>query len=1025
MARRRQRGVGAFGPVKRKILVPSLETFTRDLTLGVRQLRRTPAFTLTALLTLGLCIGANTAIFSVVDAALFRPLPYPQPDRLSLVATRFLSRGADASKTAQDGETWEVVKRSAAALDCAAFSDNASGVNLAIGDVPDYARQQRVSAGFFRVLGVPPARGREFTPEEDRAGGPAVTVLSDRLWRRLFHADPAVVGRALRLKGEPYTVVGIMPATFESGVSADLWTPLRPSASGEGGGSNYAIVARPRPGVDPATAEAAIEGLSGEALAHLQYPASAAARLSLMPLQGALTLDLRKPLFLLWGAVGLVLVIGCLNIAGLLLARAAARSREMATRAALGGGRAAIVSQLLAESLVLALLGGAAGVAFGALGIQALNRLPSGGLSLPRPVQLDARVVGMTAALSLLAVLLFGLFPALRASAVDLRSMLTERAGTAGGGQRWPRRLLVGGEVALSVVLLVLAGVLIRALLDLRSIPAGFDGTHTVAATLSLQDARYTADGRVSRLFTESLERIERLPDVEAAAVTLSLPYERWLNLDFKRLDGPPGSGETQITDLTYVTPGYFAALRVPVRRGRAFTDSDRDGSTPVAIVSQAFVRKYMPGEDPIGRHISIEDGKPCEIVGVAGDVSRGLGLGEHGSGLHPAGGVRSGGPGAGGPLPARPHLVLPQLDRPSAAAPGRDRRRHRGSDPCRGPPAPHHPVPDPGRRRRRLARPGALPDGPAGHPGRARPGALRRGDLRLDGDRRGRARPGARHPDGPRRHGGAGDPGRHPPRPPARAGRGRRRLPDRGAGRPVGAARGLGSPAGRSPHLHPGRRGAAAGGFRGEPAAGAAGGAAGPGGGVAGGVRLRNWRTVTERASPNRESPLSTGPASHPPLPASPSPVPVRHPPLPVSHLPAPAGHLPVPVSHSPVAASHPPVTVGLLPAPAGHPPLPVSHSPVPASHLPVPVSHLPAPADDLPAGLDEPPALRSRPPQCSRGTSKQHNRGPASETPQGVSVGIPLSKSFREPSEMSPRKARLEIATEFLSGSFALAKE
>jgi predicted permease len=606
-------------------------TMSRDMSRGLRLLRRTPAFTLTALLTLGLCIGANTAIFSVVDAALFRPLPYPQPERLALVTTRITTRGAEESQTGQDGQTWEAVSRNARLLDCAAFSDSASGVNLAIGDTPDYAQQQRVSAGFFRVLGVLPARGREFTPEEDRAGGPAVTVLSHQLWRQLFHADPAAVGRTLRLKGEPYVVVGILPAAFESDVHADLWTPLRPSTAGEGGGSNYGIVARPRPGVSWAAAESALEQLSGEALGHLKVPPSVAAHLHLMPLQDALTLPLRKPLLLLWGAVGLVLVIGCLNIAGLLLARATSRSREMATRAALGGGRAAIVGQLLAESLVLAILGGAVGVAFGALGIQVLNRLAFGSFALPQPVRLDARVVAMTACLSLLATLIFGLFPALRASAVDLRSVLAERGGTGIGEQRWPRRLLVVGEVALSVVLLVLAGLLIRTMLSLREIPAGFDATHVVAATLSLQDARYATDGSVNRLFTESLERIQRLPGVDSAAVSLSLPYERWLNMDFKRLDGAPGSGETEITDLTYVTPGYFAALRVPLRRGRVFTPADRQGSTQVIVINQAFARRNMRGEDPIGRHLSISGGRPREIVGVVGDIPRVSGWGNAG----------------------------------------------------------------------------------------------------------------------------------------------------------------------------------------------------------------------------------------------------------------------------------------------------------------------------------------------------------------------------------------------------------
>ncbi len=604
---------------------------SRNMLHGLRLLRRTPAFTLTTLLTLGLCIGANTAIFSVVDAALFRPLPYPRPERLAVVTTRLTAHGREVQETGQDGETWEVVKRNASALDCAAFSGSASGVNLTTGNLPDYAQQQRVSAGFFRVLGVPTAVGREFTAEEDRTGGPAVVVLSHRLWRRLFQADPAAIGRTLQLKGEPYIVVGVMPSTFESNVHADLWTPLRPSAAGEGSGSNYGIVARLRPGVNWAMAESAVEPLSGEALGHLHYPASTTARLHLMPLQGALTLDFRKPLLILWGAVGLVLVIGCLNIAGLLLARSTSRSREMATRAALGGGRPAIVGQLLAESFVLAVLGGAVGVAFGALGIQGLKRLAQGSFALPQPIELDTRVVGMTAVLSLLAVLIFGLLPALRASAVDLRSVLTDRSGTGAGEQRWPRRLLVVGEVTLSVVLLVLAGLLIRTMLYFGNIPSGFDASNVVAATLSLQDARYRTNDSVNRLFTESLERVQQLPGVESAAVSLSLPYERWLNLDYKLLEGAPGAGQNLVTDATYVTPGYFAALRVPLRQGRVFTPSDRRGSPQVAIINQAFARKNMPGEDPIGRHISISGGRPCEIIGVIGDIPRISGWGQAG----------------------------------------------------------------------------------------------------------------------------------------------------------------------------------------------------------------------------------------------------------------------------------------------------------------------------------------------------------------------------------------------------------
>ncbi len=600
------------------------EEIARNLRLSARLLAKSPAFALAAVLTLGLCVGANTAIFSVVDAALLRPLPYPQPDRLAHLVIRYHGKQGEDVEAGQDGQMWETVSRQASALDCAALSGEAGGVNLAAGERPEYVQQQRVSAGFFRVLGIPPSLGREFSADEDRPGGPAVAVLSHGLWRRAFGSDPRVIGRIIHLKGEPYTVVGVLPASFRSTVQADLWTPLRPSTTGEGEGINYEVVARLRPGVSWAAASSQLAALSGTALAHLRLPKTMSARLDAIPLQSGLTLDHRAQILLLWGAVFLVLLIGCLNVAGLLLARSAGRSREIATRVALGGGRMAIVRQLLAESLVLALLGGAAGAALGALGLKGLDLLARGSLQLPQEARLDARVGAMALGLSLLTTLLFGLFPALRASAVDLHSELIERGGSGGvrGRQRWPRRLLVVGEVALGVVLLTGAGLLIRTLASLREIPRGFDPANVVTATLSLDDARYATSRRADRLFTESLERIRQLPGVEAAAVGLSVPYERWLNIGFRRVDGPHPSDQSETTDLAYVTPDYFAALRIPLLQGRPFTSADKAGSAPVAIVSQAFVRKYLRDQEPVGSHLSLSD-QTWEIVGVAGDVPR------------------------------------------------------------------------------------------------------------------------------------------------------------------------------------------------------------------------------------------------------------------------------------------------------------------------------------------------------------------------------------------------------------------
>ncbi|HEX4497428.1 MAG TPA: ABC transporter permease [Thermoanaerobaculia bacterium] len=609
------------------------EEIARNLRLAARLLARSPAFTLAAVLTLGLCIGANTAIFSVVDAALLRPLPYPHPERLAQMVIRTREKGREDVETGQDGAVWETVSRQSRALDCAVNGDT-SGVNLAAGDKPEYVKQQRVSAGFFRVLGIHPALGRELSGDEDRPGGPAVAVLSHALWRRAFAADPQVIGRAIRLKGEPYTVVGVLPATFQSSVRADLWTPLRPSTTGEGEGTNYEIIARLRPGASWVQANSELAALSGTALAHFRYPPSVLGRLAILPLQRGQTLSLRAPLLLLWAAVSLVLLIGCLNVAGLLLARSAGRSREMATRVALGGGRAALVRQLLVESLVLALLGGAAGLAFGALAMKALSLLARDSLTLPQEIRLDARVAAMAMAITLLTTLLFGLLPALRASAVDPHAELIERAGTgARGEQRWPRRLLVVGEVALGVVLLIGAGLLIRTLGHFEEIPKGFDSTNVITATLSLDDARYVSTARMDRLFSASLERIRQLPGVETAAVGLSLPYERWLNMGF-RVAGPHSTDKMETTDLLYITPDYFQALRIPQLRGRSFTTADRTGSARVAIVTRSFVQKYLRDQEPLGSRLKFGDqnsDQPWQIVGVVGDVARGSGWGQAG----------------------------------------------------------------------------------------------------------------------------------------------------------------------------------------------------------------------------------------------------------------------------------------------------------------------------------------------------------------------------------------------------------
>jgi predicted permease len=423
--------------------------------------------------------------------------------------------------------------------------------------------------------------------------------------------------------------VGVLPAQFQSIVPADLWTPLRASRLGEGGGSNYAIVTRLRAGSTWAQANGQIEAIGAPLLREYgQDPATQ--RLRLISFQRGLTADVRQPLLILWGAVALVLLIGCVNISGLLLARAAGRTREMATRMALGSGRGALVRQMLAESVVLGLCGGAAGATLGWLGMKALKALMPRSLNVWQAVELDWRVLAATAGVSIAAGILFGLYPALLASRLEIRAALGEAGrAVAGGRNPWPRRLLVASEVALGVVLLVGAGLLIRTFAHLSGLNPGFDARNVITAQLSLQDARYATSPRVNQLFDRSLAQMRELPGVESAAVALSLPYERALNDGFRRLDGGHVDTESQITNMFYVTPEYFRVLRIPLLRGRVFTAADSSTAAPAVVVSEAFVKMYMPGDNALGRHVDLGVGGGREIVGVVGDVQQKSGWGD------------------------------------------------------------------------------------------------------------------------------------------------------------------------------------------------------------------------------------------------------------------------------------------------------------------------------------------------------------------------------------------------------------
>ena len=507
-------------------------------------------------------------------------------------------------------------------IDAALYSNLASASSLVAASNTISVAPQRVSAGYFHVLRVPPLIGREFTVEEDVTGGPALAILSERIWRSVFNGDPAVVGQSITLKGEPHVVIGVMPRVFRSNVEADVWTPLRPSTTGEGNGTNYGVVARLKDGATWAQASgeagAAVDSTftrrtsdDGVTLSHI-----------LDPLQRQMTRDVRLPLLLLSAAVGAVLLVACVNLAGLLLARAGRRTREIATRLAVGGNRSAVMRQLLIESLLLASCGGLAGLAIGAAALEVLKATATNLLLTPwGQVTLDARVLSVTLGLTMLTAMLFGLVPAVQATRLDVQAALAE-GGTrsvAGGAKGWPRRLLVMAEVALGVVLLVGAGLLIRTFVYLETLPAGFDPTNVVAVSASLEDARYQDHETIEQLFARSLERLRALPGVDGAAVSLGLPYERILNMPAKIV----GHGtDSRFSTATYVTPGYFETLRFPLIAGRTFRDTDTKTSAPIVVVNEAFAKRYFQDRDPVGQYIQ-SNSRTHQVVGVVGNVQQ------------------------------------------------------------------------------------------------------------------------------------------------------------------------------------------------------------------------------------------------------------------------------------------------------------------------------------------------------------------------------------------------------------------
>jgi predicted permease len=613
--------------------LPVMETLGRDLRYAFRILRKAPGFTTAAVVTLALGIGANAAVFSAVNALLFEPLPFPKPDRLALLEYHTRSpKNGDNRDIGANGRMWEAVRDHTSTID-AAVVGGTSGVNLVAGDKAAYVWQQRVSAGYFGVMGIAPMIGREFTREEDRAGGAPVVILNYDLWRRVFDGDRSIVGRPIRLRGETYTVIGVMPeafpiterSSFQGGNTVDVWTPLKPARTGEGSGTNYAVVIRLHDGVSWAEAQSDVHAASPTAFVNV--PDDGIAEIGFVAMRDGMTAEVRQPLLLLWGAVAVVLLIACVNVAGLLLARGATRTREIATRMALGSGRGAVVRQLLVESAVLALLGGGLGlvVAWGALA--GLGSLGAEVFGLWQPLALNLRVLVVTIGVALGTSVVFGLIPAVQTSRLDVQAALAETGtrGVAGASNRWPRRILVVSEVALGVVLLVSAGLLIRTFIHLRNLAPGFDESNLITASVSMQDARYHDAAAVARMFDDSLARVRAIPGVQDAAAGLGMPYTRLLNDGIRRVDGPIVDKPEQTTcgNVNWITPRFFETFKIPIREGRGIQPGDVAGAPLVTVVNEAFVARYYPDGQAIGRHI-VTEGRTLQIVGIVGNTQQG-----------------------------------------------------------------------------------------------------------------------------------------------------------------------------------------------------------------------------------------------------------------------------------------------------------------------------------------------------------------------------------------------------------------
>jgi putative ABC transport system permease protein len=605
----------------------------QDIAYALRGLLRRPVFTSVAVLTLALGIGANAAIFSVVNAVLLRPLPYPSPDRLMMVWTHNPRQGFEKDvSTYPNFDDWRRENRSFERL--AAYTGGS--YTLTGAGEPTQIRGAVVTPGFFETLGLPAARGRVFGDTEGRAGSDRAVVLAHGLWKRRFSSDHAIVGKTVLLNGVSHEVLGVMPEGFAYPEDADLWTPLAPSERfaelmQARGAFWLTVIGRLRPGVPRPAAQSEMDGIASRL--ERQYPANEGLGIRLVPMHEEIVGEVQRPLLILLGAVCFVLLIACANVANLLLTRAASRQKELAIRAALGAGRARLVRQMLTESLLLALVGGGVGLLLAAWGVDLLQTMAPTNVPRLALVAVDPAVLAYTVSASLITGLAFGLVPAFQGTSSAGESLKEGgRTGSEGSGGRRLRSALAVLEIATALVLLIGAGLLVRSFIAMNRVDLGFEARQVLALGLELPRARYPQGPQVTAFYEQLAARLSGLPGVESTAagsslLLSSLPQSAGLQVEGR----PPAAGDGANVPVPYdaVTPDFFRTLRIPLIAGRLFTAADGPTALRVVVVNQAFVRRYFPDTNPIGRRVTFGDSTDSNtswltIVGVVADTRRG-----------------------------------------------------------------------------------------------------------------------------------------------------------------------------------------------------------------------------------------------------------------------------------------------------------------------------------------------------------------------------------------------------------------